>query len=177
MQRQTAMTHRHQALCCISLELRRCLKSCIICRIFLAAQMQIPAKRHPVRHQTRKSDVMFIFQQSAPSVSHSSVIRIIVKLNRLARMGDGEVYALAVRTRSRGLTKCRTRYAGNSRVVTRTRMQTYTTAGWQRDQFQVTDEGCRWYSRSAVRLSLFVQYFLSLQLSKIPQFIQDSLPK
>lgn len=95
----------------------------------------------------------------------SGVIRIIVRIKRLARMEDGEVSGLAVRTRNRELTKCRTRYAGNSRVVTQCPGRT--TTGWQRDQFRATDGRRGQMVQSFCCLSL-TQYFPSLQLSKIP---------
>lgn len=97
---------------------------------------------------------------SIQSVS-SGVIRIIVRIKRLARMEDGEVSGLAVRTRNRELTKCRTRYAGNFRVVTRA-PDALRLAGSGINSERLTDE-----EESFCCLSL-TQYFPSLQLSKIP---------
>lgn len=95
---------------------------------------------------------------STQSVS-SGVIRIIVRIKRLARMEDGEVSGLAVRTRNRELTKCRTRYAGNSRVVTRA-PDALRLAGSGINSERLTDEEGKWFSRSAACLSrnIFLPY-------------------
>lgn len=95
---------------------------------------------------------------STQSVS-SGVIRIIVRIQRLARMEDGEVSGLAVWTRNRELTKCRTRYAGNSRVVTRA-PDALRLAGSGINSERLTDEAGKWFSRSAACLSrnIFLAY-------------------